>query len=167
MEPYSDSIEHLQDEISRLDLLLKRAVVIARQAGPGTESDEIRGLVVTENEIDDILRTKDLLGETWERAAAREPELTRIDKELDKRRKQIDARVEPGYETLYAYLQNDVTRKHPSVNLALNLICRSEREKLAARSLFSPWAPLMKHCLLELAEESQDRQPSLLRKFLK
>src|SRR5580704_10378667 len=184
MEPYSDSIEHLQDEISRLDLLLKRAVVIARQAGPGTESDEFRGLVVTENEIDDILRTKDLLGETWERAAAREPELTRIDKELDKRRKQIDARVKPGrgkrlrlalltlaaqfelspaevdivlvalapeleprYETLYAYLQNDVTRKHPSVNLALNLICRSEREKLAARSLFSPWAPLMKHCL--------------------
>jgi len=179
-------------------------VVIARQAGPGTESDEFRGLVVTENEIDDILRTKDLLGETWERAAAREPELTRIDKELDKRRKQIDARVKPGrgkrlrlalltlaaqfelspaevdivlvalapeleprYETLYAYLQNDVTRKHPSVNLALNLICRSEREKLAARSLFSPWAPLMKHCLLELAEESQDRQPSLLRKFLK
>ena len=204
MEPYSDSIEHLQDEISRLDLLLKRAVVIARQAGPGTESDEFRGLVVTENEIDDILRTKDLLGETWERAAAREPELTRIDKELDKRRKQIDARVKPGrgkrlrlalltlaaqfelspaevdivlvalapeleprYETLYAYLQNDVTRKHPSINLALNLICRSEREKLAARSLFSPWAPLMKHCLLELAEESQDRQPSLLRKFLK
>jgi hypothetical protein len=204
MEPYSDSIEHLQDEISRLDLLLKRAVVIARQAGPGTESDEFRGLVVTENEIDDILRTQDLLGETWERAAAREPELTRIDKELDKRRKQIDARVKPGrgkrlrlalltlaaqfelspaevdivlvalapeleprYETLYAYLQNDVTRKHPSVNLALNLICRSEREKLAARSLFSPWAPLMKHCLLELAEESQDRQPSLLRKFLK
>jgi hypothetical protein len=204
MEPYSDSIEHLQDEISRLDLLLKRAVVIARQAGPGAESDEFRGLVVTENEIDDILRTKDLLGEPWERAAAKEPELTRIDKELNKRRKQIDTRVKPGrgkrlrlsllalaaqfelsqaevdivlvalapeleprYETLYAYLQNDVTRKHPSVNLALNLICRSEREKLDARSLFSPWAPLIKHSVLELAEESQDRQPSLLRKFLK
>jgi hypothetical protein len=203
-EPYSDSIEHLQDEISRLDLLLKRAVVIARQAGPGAESDEFRGLVVTENEIDDILSTKDLLGEPWERAEAKAPELTRIDKELDKRRKQIDARVKPGrgkrprlallslaaqfdlsqaevdvllvalapeleprYETLYAYLQNDVTRKHPSVNLALNLICRSEREKLAARSLFSPWAPLLNHCILELAEESQDRQPSLLRKFLK
>src|ERR1700737_352194 len=96
MEPYSDSIEHLQDEISRLDLLLKRAVTIARQAGPGAESEEFRGLVVTENEIDDILRTKDLLGEPWERAKAKEPELTRIDKELDKRRKQIDARVKPG-----------------------------------------------------------------------
>src|SRR5271157_198787 len=204
MEPYSDSIEHLQDEISRLDLLLKRAVVIARQASPGAESDEFRGLVVTENEIDDIISTKDLLGEPWERAEAKAPELTRIDRELDKRRKHIDARVKPGrgkrprlallslaeqfnlsqaevdvllvalapeleprYETLYAYLQNDVTRKHPSVNLALNLICRSEREKLNARSIFSPWAPLLFNCILELAEESQDRQPSLLRKFLK
>jgi SpoVK/Ycf46/Vps4 family AAA+-type ATPase len=202
MEPYADSIEHLQDEISRLDLLLKRAVVIARQAG--VESDEFRGLVVTENEIDDILQTKGLLGEPWKRAEAKEPELTRIDKELDKRRKQIDVRVKPGrgkrlrlallslaaqfelsqaevdvllvalapeleprYETLYAYLQNDVTRKHPSVNLALNLICRSEREKLDARNLFSPGAPLIKNSIVELAEESQDRQPSLLRKFLK
>jgi hypothetical protein len=204
MEPYSDSIEHLQDEISRLDLLLKRAVVIARQASPGAESDDFRGLVVTENEIDDILSTKNLLGEPWERAEGKAPELTRIDKELDKRRKQIDARVktgrgkrprlallslaaqfdlsqaevdvllvalapelEPRYETLYAYLQNDVTRKHPSVNLALNLICRSEREKLDARSIFSPWAALLYNSIIELAEESQDRQPSLLRKFLK
>ena len=43
MEPYSDSVEHLQDEISRLDLLLKRAVVIARQTNPGAESDELQG----------------------------------------------------------------------------------------------------------------------------
>jgi hypothetical protein len=204
MEPYSDTIEHLREEICRLDLLIKRAVVIAREASPSVGADEFRGLVVTENEIDDILRTKDLLGERWERAEAKQPELTRIDKELGKRRKEIDARakasyekkihlalpslaeqfylsqaevdvllvalapgIEPRYETLYAYLHNDVTRKHPSVNLALNLICRSEREKLNARSIFSPWAPLLYHCILELADESQDRQPSLLRKFLK
>ena len=75
--------------------------------------------------------------------------------------------LEPRYETLYAYLQNDVTRKHPSVDLALNLICRSEREKLDARSFLSPWAPLLYHSILELVDESHDRQPSLLRKFLK
>jgi hypothetical protein len=204
MEPYSDTIEHLREEIFRLDLLLKRAVIIAREASLGAGSDEFRGLVVTENEIDDILRTKDLLGERWERAEAKKTELTRIDQELDKRRKEIDVRVkasrgkkihlalvsltaqfnlsqaevdallvalvpelEPRYETLYAYLQNDVTRKHPSVNLALNLVCRSEREKLNARSIFSLWAPLLYHGILELGDESQDRQPSLLRKFLK
>jgi ATPase family associated with various cellular activities (AAA) len=204
VEPYSDSIEHLQEEISRFDLLLKRAVVIARQAGANAGQDEFRGLVVTENEIDDILSTKELLGEPWEQAEAKAPELARIDKELDKRRKQIDARLkltrgkrthlsllnlatqfelsqaevdvllvalapelEPRYETLYAYLQNDVTRKHPSVNLALNLICRSAREKFKARNLFAPWACLLSNYILELVDESQDRQPSLLRKFLK
>jgi ATPase family associated with various cellular activities (AAA) len=204
MEPYSDSIEHLREEISRLDLLLKRAVIIAREASSGTEPEEFKGLVVTENEVDDILRTTDLMGEPWERAETKKAELAAIDKELEKRRKQIDARVkasrakkiqlallslatqfdlsqaevdillvalapelEPRYETLYSYLQNDVTRKHPSVNLALNLICRSEREKLSARGIFSPESPLLYHCILDLADESQDRQPSLLRKFLK
>jgi AAA+ superfamily predicted ATPase len=204
MKPFSNSIEHLREEIFRLDLMLRRAVLIAREPGPGTGPDEFRGLVVTENEVDDILRAKALLGERWERAEAKQADLTLIDQELEKRRKEIDARVEPvrgkrirlallslaaqfnlsqaevdvllvalapelepRYETLYAYLQNDVTRKHPSVNLALNLICRSEREKFDARSIFSPWAPLLYHCILELAEESQDRQPSLLRKFLK
>jgi ATPase family associated with various cellular activities (AAA) len=204
MEPYTDTIEHLREEISRLDLLLKRAVIIAREASSGAGPDEFRGLVVTENEIDDILRTTDLMGEPWKRVGAKEAELTPIDKELEKKRKQTDARVkasrgkkvqlgllnlaaqfdlsqaevdillvalapelEPRYETLYSYLQNDVTRKHPSVNLALNLICRSEREKLKARGIFSPESPLLYHCILELADESQDRQPSLLRKFLK
>src|SRR5947209_2467327 len=93
MEAYSDTIEHLREEISRLDLLLKRAVIIARDASSEPGPDEFRGLVVTENEVDDILRTADLLGEPWERAGAKETELTPIDKELDKRRKQIDGRV--------------------------------------------------------------------------
>ena len=204
MEAYSDSFEHLREEISRLDLLLKRGVIIARDASSETGPDEFRGLVVTENEVDDILRTADLLGEPWERARAKEAELASVDKELEKRRKQIDGRVkatrgkkvrlallnlagqfdlsqaevdillvalapelEPRYETLYSYLQNDVTRKHPSVNLALNLICRSEREKLQARNIFSSESSLFYRCILDLVEESQDRQPSLLRKFLK
>jgi hypothetical protein len=89
-EPYSDSIEHLQQELSRFDLLLKRAVVIARQAGTNAGPDEFRGLVVTENEVDELLNTKELLGEPWEQAEAKAPELALIDKELDKRRKQID-----------------------------------------------------------------------------
>ena len=204
MEPYSDSIEHLRDEISRLALMLKRAMIIARDASSGTGADELRGLVVTDNEVDDLVRASDLLGEAWKRAAAKETQLAPIDKELEKRRKQIDGRLkasrgkkvqlallnlasqfdlsqaevdvliialapelEPGYEKLYSYLQDDVTRKHASVNLALNLICRSEPEKLKARGIFSPEAPLFYHCLLDLLDESQDRQPSLLRKFLK
>ena len=75
--------------------------------------------------------------------------------------------LEPRYETLYAYLQDDVTRKRPSVDLALNLICRSEREKLMARRFLSPAAPLIHLRILELLEEPHDRNATLLRKFLK
>ncbi len=201
---YSDTTEHLRDELARLDLLLRRAVLLARQPSAETTPEEFRGLVVTENEIDQILAAKGLLSERWERAEARKPELDRVDSELERRRQEIDARrelsrekgihlafpalaahfnlspaevdvllvalapeMEPRYETLYAYLQNDVTRKHPSVDLALNLICFSENEKLTARDIFSPSAPLIANRLLGLGEESQDRQPSLLRKFLK
>jgi len=75
--------------------------------------------------------------------------------------------IEPRYETLYAYLQDDVTRKHPSVDLSLNLVCRTEREKLFARRLLGPDAPLLHYQLLRLEDEPQDRQASFSRKFLK
>ncbi len=75
--------------------------------------------------------------------------------------------LEPGYETLFAYLQDDGTRRHPSVDLSLNLICRSEREKLFARRLLAPGAPLLYYQLLRLEDEPQDRQPVFGRKFLK
>ncbi len=75
--------------------------------------------------------------------------------------------LEPRYETLYAYLQNDVTRKRPSMDLCLNLICRTEQEKVQARRIFSPDATLLYFHLIELHEESYDRHPSQLRHFLR
>jgi Winged helix domain, variant/ATPase family associated with various cellular activities (AAA) len=75
--------------------------------------------------------------------------------------------LEPRYETLYAYLQNDVTRKRPSVDLVLNLICRTEQEKISARQLFYPDAPLLSFQLIDLQEEMYDRKPTLLRRFLR
>ena len=42
------------------------------------------------------------------------------------------------YEKLYAYLQDDVTRKKPSVDLVLKLLCETMPEKLAARLAFDP-----------------------------
>jgi hypothetical protein len=45
------------------------------------------------------------------------------------------------YRKLFAYLQNDVTRKNPSVELILNLICLSFKDKVDARSLFTGAGP--------------------------
>ena len=79
----------------------------------------------------------------------------------------IAPELDPHYETLYAYIQNDVTRRRPSVDLALNLISRSADAKIAARRWLGADGPLRAADLLILEAEPFDRDPSWLRLFLK
>ncbi len=204
MEPYRDSFEHLRQEILRIDLLLRRAILSFRHAPAADSSPEYRGLVISDGEIDDMMGEQDFMGDRWRRQAAHQDALRPIDDKLAELRATIDGRraagghegprltlpylaqqfglseaevdlllialapeLEPRYETLYAYLQDDVTRKRPSIDLALNLICRSEREKLYARRLLAPGAPLVHYRLLLLEDEPQDRLALFSRKFLK
>ncbi len=71
------------------------------------------------------------------------------------------------YERLYAYLQDDVTKKRPSVDLVLNLLCPSFQDKLAAREYFSSESHLLKHYLLHLFDDPSHQNPPLLSKYLK
>ncbi|MGA1870563.1 MAG: ATP-binding protein [bacterium] len=50
--------------------------------------------------------------------------------------------LERKYDTLYAYVQDDITRKRPSVDLVLDLLCDSQADRWKARTLFSDQAPL-------------------------
>ena len=55
------------------------------------------------------------------------------------------------YERLYGYLQDDMTRKQPSVELALRLLCLTPVERLYARRNFTPQSRLFRaHLLLPL-----------------
>lgn len=56
------------------------------------------------------------------------------------------------YERIYAYLQDDVTRKRPTLDLVLTLLCPDAIAKLDRRAHFSPDAPLMRHGLIQLRE---------------
>lgn len=71
------------------------------------------------------------------------------------------------YEKLYAYLQDDITRKKPGVDLILNLLCPTREEMITARSYFLPQAPLFKSRILQVIQDSQNPQPPLLSRFLK
>lgn len=75
--------------------------------------------------------------------------------------------IDLRYEKLFAYLQDDVTRKRPSVDLVLNLLCPTFEEKLAARRRFSTQAPLLRHRLLHLFEDSSRPHSPLLAHYLK
>src|SRR5678815_3845107 len=52
IEPYGSSLEHLRDELARIDLLVRGQVVRARQA---SGDDPYRGLAISEAEVDALL----------------------------------------------------------------------------------------------------------------
>ncbi|HEV3457691.1 MAG TPA: AAA family ATPase [Thermoanaerobaculia bacterium] len=58
--------------------------------------------------------------------------------------------VDRKYEKLYAYLQDDVTRRKPTVGLALELLCGAREERFGARGAFEPQAALLKGRLVQI-----------------
>jgi AAA+ superfamily predicted ATPase len=67
------------------------------------------------------------------------------------------------YERLYAYLQDDVTRKRPTVNLVLDLLCAPDPvDRLPKLSRFAGDAPLFKYRLLRFVLEPGQVSPPLL-----
>ena len=69
---------------------------------------------------------------------------------------QLDLR----YERIYGYLQDDVTKKQPTVNLVLDLLCSPGAERLLQLSRFSSQSPLFASRLLE--RPADDSRGSLL-----
>ncbi len=72
--------------------------------------------------------------------------------------------VDLRYERLYAFLQDDVTRKRPTVHLILNLLTTSFAEQLRLRTLFESNSRLVRFGLIECYGE--DGQP-LLSQFVR
>lgn len=67
------------------------------------------------------------------------------------------------YERLYGYLQDDVTRKRPTVNLGLDLLTQSGPARLLQLTHFTDESPLFKYYLLEFYPETADGLPLLSR----
>jgi hypothetical protein len=75
--------------------------------------------------------------------------------------------IDLRYERLYAYLQDDVTRRRPGIDLALNLLCSSAGEKLQQRERFAPDAPLLHHRLIDIFADPHYQNPPLLGRFFR
>ncbi|MCI0441146.1 MAG: AAA family ATPase [Chloroflexi bacterium] len=70
------------------------------------------------------------------------------------------------YETLYSYVQNDVGKKRPTVNLALTLFCGSLPERIACRALFAGASPLVGMGLVHVGDDSSAPHQGFLSSFL-
>jgi SpoVK/Ycf46/Vps4 family AAA+-type ATPase len=173
--------------LRRLDARLERAVCAARELyGSAAAPDPFRGLRISEEDVTRLLSVKPL-APAWPDEAPDEEDARRdafgaggpspfawlgqafglSDFDMDVLLVALAPELDLRYERLYAYLQDDVTRKRPTVDLTLNLLCDSAGEKLARRAHFGPDAPLFRHGLLRLFKDAHQPQPPLLSHYVK
>ncbi len=67
--------------------------------------------------------------------------------------------IDPRYERIYAYLQDDVTRRRPTVGLILDLLGATAEQRLRLRERFNPAAPLLRSGLTRLGEFTANPSP--------
>ncbi len=79
----------------------------------------------------------------------------------------LAAEMDLKYERLFAYLQDDVTKKRPTVDLAMRLLCADVEARMAARSAFAAESPLLRWDLVTLHDDPGARRPVLLARYLK
>jgi ATP-dependent 26S proteasome regulatory subunit len=79
----------------------------------------------------------------------------------------LASEIDLRYERMYGYLQDDVTRRRPGIDLALNLLCASAGEKLQQRERFAPDAPLLHHRLIEVFVDPHHQDQPLLARFFR
>lgn len=160
-----------------------RCALAAGEAVHGTESrtDSFRGLYITPRDVDRLLTQppgQPLFGHSGQGSFPEHvplpPSFARLAKACHL--SAFDMAVvfialapefDLRYERLYAYLQDDVSKKRPSVDLALNLLCTDVPAKLQMRSRFLPDAPLVRHGLIQLVPDSGRMDSPLLAHFLK
>ena len=75
--------------------------------------------------------------------------------------------IDLRYEKLYAYLQDDVTKKRPSVDLAIRLLSSANSDFAEARRHFVAPSPLIAHQIVQVLEDPQQPQSPLLARILK
>lgn len=64
------------------------------------------------------------------------------------------------YERIYAYLQDDISRRGASIDLVLRLLCQSPEERLRLRTVFSPQANLFSSHILSYRDTNEQHLPA-------
>ncbi|MGH7578177.1 MAG: ATP-binding protein, partial [Longimicrobiales bacterium] len=177
----------LLSSLARLDTLLCAAAArVPLIYGAEAATDRFRGLYISADEVGRLLERPPgapLFAEgadSWERAEAAEvetaaatgPEPTRLSWlaatygltsfDLDILVLALAPEIDVRYERIYAYLQDDVTRRRPTVDLALALLADDAHDRLVRRWHFAPGAPLVRERLVELVADSGHPAPTFL-----
>jgi hypothetical protein len=164
----------------RLDKLLKDAVQRARQVyESGEGSATFHGLYISEQEVDALVDRTETIGSAISsaeflascltlpgiRGLSAHWKLSEFDHAVMLLALAPD--VDLRYERIYAYLQDDVTRRKPTADLALNLLSADPGARILNRARFGAAAPLVRSGLLRLLPDPSHVEPPLLAHYLK
>jgi SpoVK/Ycf46/Vps4 family AAA+-type ATPase len=181
---HSGPCSELLAALRRLDLLLFTAVREA-EAVYGSESPDsrFRGLAISHQGAERYLSRSpfalpfktirevahkglvDLSDGPAFARLARDFALTQFD--LDALLIALAPDLELRYERLFGFIQDDVTRRRPNVELVLDLLCDSPADKLTKRSRLCPDGTLVRHRLVHLLPDPNHVHPPLLGHYLK
>ncbi len=182
MTAYKNNLEHLLDELRRIDLMVSLHCRRFKREH-GERADGFQGLFISEYEINDILATNpyfieiqsdeefEKINSLTEKIELRKMKTRSEGKplrlqmlselfnltpfEIDTMLVCLAPELDLRYEKLYAYLQDDVTRKRPTADLIMKLLCYTQEDKFEARKYFSSDASLMCNKLLSFTGDDQ------------
>ncbi len=188
---YANNLDHLHDELAWLDLNIQRGISRARslhqdggnlyvseQAADELAGDQTHSRENTQDDVELERRIDAKRAEIAARIATsleqgvalRLPQLAALFAlspfETDVITICLALELDAKYQRLYAYLQDDATRRTPSVDLILNLLCRTREEHSVARSAFRSSHPLLRYSLVEFADRA-GTSPALLARSVK
>ena len=173
--------------LGRLDRMLRAAVEqMLASLGPEAAADPFRGLYISRDDAARLLDAwpgyiaspgqpslADDLTEAGHRHDAA-PELAWLagayglsSFDLDIVLLALAPEVDLRYERVYAFLQDDVSRRRPTVDLALNLLCATPEAKLRRRWHFTADGPLVRRDIVRLVADPGHTEPPLLAQVLK
>ncbi|MEO0561206.1 MAG: hypothetical protein AAF125_03785, partial [Chloroflexota bacterium] len=165
------NLTHLQTSLARIDDYIRAAVERAQSASQGP-TDALRGLVVSDDEVNLLMQQVPLRG-LWEEGTSLRLALNLPDKadpdypfinlveafglsildahlllfclapELDRR-----------YERVYAYLQDDMSQRRVTVNLLMNLLGGDLSERFKVWERLQPESPLIQYRLVSVVPNS-------------
>lgn len=186
--PYLHNLDHINDELAWLDLNIRLGILRARSL----RRDE-GGLYLSDQTVEALIEEREPTGkiasdeaELIRRIDEKREEITaRVAASLEQGVMLYFPRfvtlfglspfesdviviclapeLDTKYERLYAYLQDDATRRVPGVDLTLNLLCRGQEERSAARSAFLSSSRLFRYSLLQFTDNSGSARPLLSR----
>jgi hypothetical protein len=174
VSPFGSAVEQIEEELRWLSRRLAVVIERSRKRRSVGPPPEYRGLYVTDEEVDTLLRSSEAGLAAVEQLIAEAAELRDL---LDARadvskglqylpldrvssefglsaaeRLVLVITLAPYYDTafekIYAYANDDITRRWPTVELALEILHDERRDRHATRSLFYQDAPLALHSLV-------------------